>query len=1078
MADDSATFVKMQQQMSQLLNQNAIAITKMNTMLDDTLDTFEGMNKNIIEMDKGFERTSKTVKTKFFPSIRDIGRELAQNVMKPFLAIFSAGQIINTTTAMMKHQMAVKDLSLRMGEAGKSVGALNDAMFKVANNAGISTEKSLEFITALKETRVATKDLTALATSAAQFARITGVADANAARLTAELMRSGKIGKTATQDILAGMVKVQRVFGMSRGEMEQLTDTVIETSRVLGQMGKSAGEITKFTTGVGKLAGAFSSVGVSTEKAQKFIDELLDPDKIQDNALLYAKLGISMRDALSGNVDPGMLADKFKNLGQQLKGMSNVAAGQLAKQMGMSLRDLRAMADIPPDKLNKTLGAAGKGAEDLNVAFEEQKSAQDHFIEAWNKVQTGLESFATKTFYPLIEKFSKMLTDPKMWIILGVLAAGAILLIRKKFLGVAVDFGEAIKTATTGALGMASQKAAVVAETAKGGGGGRFMGPAATTRTAANIGTVTDKLTTLNAETTVMREQLNISLQDLNTRKEILDKRQIELKGLPISAEHERESVMNAREINRINEAANPMAKERNRLLDVQDKMSEKYIRLMGKEAQAAMHDQLQGQLKINEASQSAVLAKIREGELNQKAAKQTLEAYTEERNRLRTIVDSKDATLGQRREYDEMVSLVNKLKGDNEAITQDLKLQDSVLNEQMEAEKKIRKTVEQIEHINKDIASVDIGAKNVSGIHKLSQFVKSEFSKAGAVFVDKLHKAGEGIRKALSPANIKATAKKVGTGLAKGLGKLTLIMGLVMTLLGPILKKMQPIFDKLTAQLAPIIEILANALMPIFDALMPLVKVLIKVLLPPLLKLLGFLLIVIGYLITALGYVAGVFSKKVGDELKNFGKSIRDAGSNMITASGNIVTAMDKKSNEELLAAKQDELVVLQKKVAPAEAKLAEFAAAHPESKKWTTVELTDFLKLSKSVQDAGGNRIGPLEKEIAELQNKINPPLPKGGEVGVAETGVGAIYSGAAGGAKLVSGTKAVYLTAEQMAKETNDATATTATNTSTQITILTDMLNAIRILVAGTSVGGAAPGQASKNYTVGGNKGALVE
>jgi hypothetical protein len=304
----------------------------------------------------------------------------------------------------------MKNLSFRMGYAGKNAQALKQTVFDIAHETGIATEAAGELVANLARLRVPQKDLRQLAIDAARFSEVTGVSADEAGRLAGDLMRVGRMGRQATTTILAGMVKVQRAIGMSEASMSQLTETILHSTKILNQMGKSSAFIEKFNKGVTKLAGAFEQVGLSAQDANEFVQQLLDPGRVEENALLYAKLGVSMQDALTGNVDPGELVGKFKNLGQELKGMSNIAANELAKSLNMPLGQLRQMAEMDETQLSKALGVATDASGELAKANKEQLSAQDKLKKTWERVQNILVDIFD-SFMPFIDALATTIHD-------------------------------------------------------------------------------------------------------------------------------------------------------------------------------------------------------------------------------------------------------------------------------------------------------------------------------------------------------------------------------------------------------------------------------------------------------------------------------------------------------------------------------------------------------------------------------------------------------------------------------------------------------------------------------------------
>jgi phage-related protein len=382
----------------------------MHNLNDSILDAAKGLNKSSSFAEKisdsydDIEPQSKRISlnTKVWGNTLGKVKDLFQRLALGFTTIFSIATIADTTVEIVKLNQTMIDLSYRMGDAGKTAGALEKAVFNVAQQTGLATEESTELIKELRKYRISVTDINQLGTSMGHFSKITGVAVNDAARLGGELSRTGRLGAESIEDMLTVMASVQRSVGLTEEEMARLSDSTIYSTRMLNQMGKSSEFIESFNKGAIQLAGAFAKVGVEADKANQFIEDLLDPGKIEDNALLYAKLGISIEDAITGNVDPSQLAKGFKNLGSEIKGMSGPAGAALAQALGMPLQDLRAMADMSEDEIQKFGNLAGMS--------EEQKGAQRNFEETINNIKTALAEIGNK-FMPVITKISELFAN-------------------------------------------------------------------------------------------------------------------------------------------------------------------------------------------------------------------------------------------------------------------------------------------------------------------------------------------------------------------------------------------------------------------------------------------------------------------------------------------------------------------------------------------------------------------------------------------------------------------------------------------------------------------------------------------
>jgi len=439
---------------------------KINKTMEKTTKSSNMLNEDYDDIAENSEKTSAHT-DKLLDGLKKVAG-MAKRIVGTILggfAIFSFGDIVHSVFSLNQE---MTDLSYRMGEGGKSVGALTEAVTDTTMATGISLDRSKEWIKVLRGMRVATKDVGNLAIAGAHFGEITGASDDAVQNLTGSLYKMGGLGTKQIKNVLKGMVGAQRAFGLTSGEVNRLSETIVGSTTNLRQLGKSSADVAKFSTGVTKLAGAFASVGIKAEVAAGFIEKLMDPGAIQDNMLLFSKLGVTMEDAMSGNIDPAALVGGFKDLGAELKNMNPIAASQMAKSMGMSLTDLRAMGEMDTGELEKTFagmtGSAGKMSEEQ----EKQATAQKALSTSMEKFKALAVQIGSKAM-PLInmaatfiaKNFDKLLGYAKNFmgmfsgkggkgiavaIVGGIVAAVvAFKIFRKKFFSVNTEIGEQLR---------------------------------------------------------------------------------------------------------------------------------------------------------------------------------------------------------------------------------------------------------------------------------------------------------------------------------------------------------------------------------------------------------------------------------------------------------------------------------------------------------------------------------------------------------------------------------------------------------------------------------------------------------
>jgi TP901 family phage tail tape measure protein len=319
---------------------------------------------------------------------------------------FVAGSALLAINSLVQNvfelDKASRQTQKTMGALGYSYQQTKDSVYAMSIATGEAADKTMEIVTNLAGMRVRSQDVSKLTADVINFSRATTMGEEATARLAGSLMTVGKVGTKGTEDVMNSMVQAQSAFGLTGQQMEGISDTIIRSTQMLQQFGKSAGQISQFASGVAKLSSAFESVGVSAETSNKFVGDLLDPDKITENSLLYSKLGISIQDAFAGNVNMDNSIDKFRELGQQMKQMNPAAAAAYAKSLGMSVGDLRAMADIDMTKYNKALANGVDSATAMKQASQQNLSPQEKISMTWNRIASTVMSLVDK-FMPFVE---------------------------------------------------------------------------------------------------------------------------------------------------------------------------------------------------------------------------------------------------------------------------------------------------------------------------------------------------------------------------------------------------------------------------------------------------------------------------------------------------------------------------------------------------------------------------------------------------------------------------------------------------------------------------------------------------
>ena len=283
--------------------------------------------------------------------IKDTGTEITKLIptLGSFFAVFQSAQIAGAVRQMADFYQGFKNLSYQMGKSNTASKEFLKNIYKVKIATGDTLDNLNEITVALIKNRVeGGKSLQFLTKQISFFAEATGASVSQSSQLAGELYRIGHLGPKSISSIMTSMLKVQRTVGLTSEEIEGLSQNIIETTTELSNLNKTSAFIENFQKGTIKLASAFRSVGLEATKATDIVDRLLDIDQLENNMLLYSKMGISIQDAVAGNIDPNMMTERLQMVGQEIASMSRPAGAALARQMGISYREALQYQNLRP----------------------------------------------------------------------------------------------------------------------------------------------------------------------------------------------------------------------------------------------------------------------------------------------------------------------------------------------------------------------------------------------------------------------------------------------------------------------------------------------------------------------------------------------------------------------------------------------------------------------------------------------------------------------------------------------------------------------------------------------------------
>lgn len=941
--EDVSNLTSSLKEMTKVLENNNKLLLKSGDIYNNTRDTQKEINKNLEKQGKIQKDVTAEYKKQnaLIENTKELAGEILSNFTKLSL-VFTSGGIIGAVAKIVKDSINLDNVTTKLAaRMGKMVqkAELKGAVNSLQAEVGATYESAVEMVSMLASRRYV-DNIAEAAKGANLFNRATGVAEGQVANFVTELNKGAHLTTSSINAMLTGMIKVQQSIGLSEEGMHAATIAIQKAAVNMSAFGKSAGDIQKMANQTTALIGAMEKVGVAAGDAAQLVDRLTDPDRIEDNILLFSQLGISMEDAMSGNFDLKNMDGQLKEMAQRIVDMGPIAGSQFAKSMGMSYKQATQMAKMEGnevDQVSEAAQTAEEGALDTMKQLEEQTEGFGEAMQtAFDKVEGRIRqlpkialvagglliaTLLTKAKKKIME-FSQDVSSPKQ---MSVMTEG---------------IGSSIALGFNKGLHIAEQSLLQTGKTAKRAAGQWFDSTAVgaffngTERridaliTKANRKTFADvyldsarknRIDILKEHENLLEEQKQTELNKLN---ELLDAKQKKIlrdsqdKGTAlgqiladVSTEGGGSKAEEAR-LKAIQEIIKAYQSENTQ----QDKIASK-IRLKEKDQKAIA----EAQQKINDAMEEYSKREERVANINEAISK-AKEDQANAENEIERITKLKEAASKQ--EGDAASELIKKYEeqlAEQQAILtvakQTKEEQEDALGK-AETRLKVQQRVVDLAEDEKRKAEENI--KPQSMLTKLAQGFATNMAAAASqkfnnsIFGKAYNAAsGEGATKGRAiVAGVGAVAKegagKALSGIAKGVSGIMKSVGpmaLVMAVIGKIMEKLQEpiekVIDGLMTFFKPVMDILTGVL---GEALTKIVKGLF----PPLLKISAHILQFMGVLLTplklilkALSHLPGIgkafegvndvieaiTGKEVADGLIKAAESIENSGDNLADA-------------------------------------------------------------------------------------------------------------------------------------------------------------------------------------------------
>jgi len=348
---------------------------KNNGTRNDTLNKEKETNKELKTRDGILKGLSNVLK-----GINEQGNHFVSTIgltVDGFDSLFKSTVKINSELTKM---------SARLGEANRNgFKQVKEAFETATKEVGESIENANNTVKSLIDNgyignfKEATKAISL-------FSMATDVSRENVADTFNYLNKTMKIGENGIASIYASMQKISQTYGLTKKGIETVSTSIKKMTDNMKSFGSNENNIKQMAIGTAKLASQFEKVGLEASKAAALVDQLTDPDNIEKNIGLYAQLGMSISDALTGNFDENQMRAGLADFGNRLKEMGPIAGSAFAKTFNISYRDAMKYADmeqITEDAVTPEV----KAMEELAKGLDKTQDAFSLFEKTLNKIK-------------------------------------------------------------------------------------------------------------------------------------------------------------------------------------------------------------------------------------------------------------------------------------------------------------------------------------------------------------------------------------------------------------------------------------------------------------------------------------------------------------------------------------------------------------------------------------------------------------------------------------------------------------------------------------------------------------------
>ena len=275
------------------------------------------------------------------------------------------------------------------GKGKKEIKEYKNSYKELSASMGATYEESKKIVSKFAELQYvgSKQDLDKVTKSTYALSKAYGLNADEVASNSVELQKWGGLSADTTTAMYADIMKVSKATGLTKNGVTAVMKATTQWSGMLRAFGKAPTDVQKYNLSLTKTVSALEKVGISASETTRLIEELTDPTKIEDNISKYTMLGISISDAISGNIDPEKAGEGLKAFGEKLKQMGPIAGAQYAQAMGISYKDAMKAASADMAEASQVeMTPEAKASEELRKSMEETKNVVEKINSMFEKI--------------------------------------------------------------------------------------------------------------------------------------------------------------------------------------------------------------------------------------------------------------------------------------------------------------------------------------------------------------------------------------------------------------------------------------------------------------------------------------------------------------------------------------------------------------------------------------------------------------------------------------------------------------------------------------------------------------------